>query len=223
MEWRGKRQRSESLSSESEAEGSMRSRTPSPKLAPTPKFHRGESPPKELLCTLPPTCSQPGKAQAFATQAELDAHQASLHQWVCRVPIRDKPGRLGEGQYVIVPEHFAGRSTFGKGNKWRECGKVFPEERLLDLVSCVCRFVPADRQHYTETHDPIARERQERGENIVSTVEMLSCVPILTSSSPAFSLKVSVTSFSRHRRRGDGISSMSTVSCRQLPTHHRAT
>lgn len=139
MEWRNKRRRSESLSSESEDEGSMRSRTPSPEPAPA-KFHRGESPPKELLCTLPPTCSQPGKAQAFATQAELDAHQASLHQWICRVPIRDKAGRVGEGEFVIVPEQFSGRSTAGKGNKWRECGKVFPDGRLLDLVSCRSRL-----------------------------------------------------------------------------------
>lgn len=104
---------------------------------PAPKYHRAPSPDRPFLCTLPPTCSQPGTSQAFASQADLDAHQDRLHRWMCRVPIRDKPGRVGEGEPVLIlPEQFAGRGPRGgtHGQRWRECGKVFPEERLLDLV-----------------------------------------------------------------------------------------
>ncbi|TXT06034.1 hypothetical protein VHUM_03507 [Vanrija humicola] len=104
-----------------------------------------------------PTCSQPGGATAFGTAAELEAHQAAMHRWVCAVPVREKPGRVPEGDAVlVVPEQFAGRSALGgagRVHRWRECGKVFPDERMLDL-------------HYTETHDAIARQRQERGEKI---------------------------------------------------------
>ncbi|KAL1409630.1 hypothetical protein Q8F55_003626 [Vanrija albida] len=120
------------------------------------KLYRLPEGDKPHLCTMAPSCSQPGSSQAFATAAELDAHQAAMHRWVCRVPVREKPGRVPEGEAVlVVPEQFAGRSPLarGLGHKWRECGKVFPDERMLDL-------------HYTETHDAIARERQERGEKI---------------------------------------------------------
>ncbi|GMK54251.1 hypothetical protein CspeluHIS016_0108370 [Cutaneotrichosporon spelunceum] len=135
----------------------------SPPHSPTPldyherpmKFHRaptsdqpGES--GEYVCTLPPTCSLPDEAQRFSSLAEMEAHQERMHRWMCRVPVRDKPGRVGEGATVIVPEQFmVGR----RGQRFRECGRVFPNERLLDL-------------HYTETHDPIAREKLERGEKI---------------------------------------------------------
>jgi len=113
---------------------------PSSPTSPAPKYHRAPSPDRQHLCTLPPTCSQPDTAQRFATLAELQAHQANFHQWVCRVAIRDKPGRVGEGAEVpvpVMPEHFAGRNPGGrgKGTRWRECGKVFPDGRLLDLVS----------------------------------------------------------------------------------------
>lgn len=113
---------------------------------PAPKYHRAPSPEREYLCTLPPTCAQPGTSQRFATQAALDAHQVRLHRWVCRVAVRDKPGRVGEGAQIVLPdgvpaalalpEHFSGRNPGGrgKGQKWRECGKIFPDGRLLDLV-----------------------------------------------------------------------------------------
>lgn len=104
---------------------------------PAPKLYRLPEGAKPYLCTMAPTCSQPGTAQAFATLPELEAHQAAFHRWVCRVPVREKPGRVPEGDAVlVVPEQFAGRSPVGsRGHKWRECGKVFPDERLLDLVS----------------------------------------------------------------------------------------
>lgn len=114
--------------------------------APAAKYHRAPSPEREHLCTLPPFCSQPDTAQRFATLEELEAHQTNFHQWVCRVAIRDKPGRVGEGAELpipVMPEHFAGRNPGGrgKGTRWRECGKVFPDGRLLELVSlCLNRY-----------------------------------------------------------------------------------
>lgn len=107
-----------------------------PEDVPT-KYHRAPSPDKEYLCTLPPTCSQPETAQRFASAAELDAHQTSFHKYLCRVPIRDKPGRIGEGALVpVMPEHFTGRMPGRAFNsKWRECGKAFPDGRLLEIVS----------------------------------------------------------------------------------------
>lgn len=134
-----KRARSVSVSSsDSSMSGDMDSlpSSPRPFSAPAAKYHRAPSPERIHLCTLAPTCSQPDTAQSFSSQTELDAHQASFHRWICHVPIRDKPGRIGEGDAVLfVPEQFAGRSPAGRTReRWRECGKVFPEERLLDLV-----------------------------------------------------------------------------------------
>ncbi|KAK8845326.1 hypothetical protein IAR55_006039 [Kwoniella newhampshirensis] len=140
------------------------------------KYHRAPSPThKPYSCTLPPTCSQPGTSTSYTTEAQLARHQDTFHRWICRVPIRDREGenRLrnnqkglspkGKGKeeadtgkeaeksmMVLVPEGFVG----GRGHRrWKECLKVFPDERLLDL-------------HYTETHDPIARERGANGEKI---------------------------------------------------------
>lgn len=120
---------------------SSSSASPSPPHSPTPldyherptKFHRAPTAEHEYVCTLPPACAQPGDAQTFESEADLEAHQERMHRWMCRVPIRDKPGRVGEGATVLVSEHFTGRLP-RPGQRFRECGKVFPNERLLDLV-----------------------------------------------------------------------------------------
>ncbi|KAL7419975.1 hypothetical protein Q5752_004938 [Cryptotrichosporon argae] len=167
---RVKRARSLSSSSSSSPASSSQS-SPS---RPTPKHHRLPSPAPDaaFLCTLPPTCSQPRTAQAFSSASELARHQEAYHRFVCRVPVRDRAGRDGRlldpaptnqdgaahGQHAggrgsaeWVPEQFQGRKTaFGR---WRECGKVLPDARLLEL-------------HEIETHDPLAQERQRRGEKI---------------------------------------------------------
>ncbi|BEI81384.1 hypothetical protein CcaverHIS002_0205440 [Cutaneotrichosporon cavernicola] len=90
------------------------------------KFHRAPCLDDTYHCTLPPSCWP--EAQSFACVADLEAHQDRMHRWMCRVPVRDKPGRIGEGATVLVPQQFY--------------------------------------RHYTETHDPIAREKLERGEKI---------------------------------------------------------
>ncbi|WVR03414.1 hypothetical protein IAU60_000405 [Kwoniella sp. DSM 27419] len=155
---RFKRARSISSDSSYSSDGSAGpSRTPSP----PPKYHRAPSPgTKPYSCHLPPTCSQPGTSTLYATQAELDRHQETFHRWVCRIPIRD---RLAEGAPKgkerdqtpsdgWVPEQFVGRKE-RDGKRWRECAKVFPDERILAL-------------HQTEVHDPIARQRKENGQKI---------------------------------------------------------
>lgn len=159
---RSKRARSLSSSSSSTSSAASsshsHSRSPSPTPSPPPKYHRASPSPHatfRFICTLPPTCSQPSTSTSYATLAELERHQEAFHRWVCRVPIRDReagPSRTrssnGKGKdqdYGGVdsrvpveddahrlPEGFVS----GYGNKaWKECGKVFPDERLLELVS----------------------------------------------------------------------------------------
>ncbi|WWD22276.1 hypothetical protein CI109_106767 [Kwoniella shandongensis] len=129
---------------------------------PPPKYHRAPSPTlKPYTCNIAPTCSQPGTSTSYSTEPELERHQETFHKWICRVPIRDKDSERGtstpekgkgraEEDGWSVPEGFV--STRGQ-KRWKECMKVFPEERLLEL-------------HHTETHDPIARERKESGAKI---------------------------------------------------------
>ena len=126
-----KRRRSPSLSSsEAGDDASVSSRSPSP----APKYHRSgagdEQQGNAFVCNLPPTCSQVHTSTSFATQAELQRHQETFHKWVCRVPVKDryKPGATSSG----VPEAFVSKK---KGWEWKECAKVFPDERLLNLVS----------------------------------------------------------------------------------------
>lgn len=151
---RGKRARSvSSASSSSEGAASDRSRSLSPQ--PVPKYHRSSSDAARqgaYLCTLPPTCSQPGTATSFASQPELDKHQESFHRWICHTPVRDREAAAAgpsrpftraaaqqagldtEDDGSRLPEAFV--SGYGK-RAWKECGKVFPEERLFDLVSAI--------------------------------------------------------------------------------------
>ena len=107
----------------------------SPSLSPAPKYHR-PSPstsftPLPYTCHLAPTCSQPSNSTSYATLRELDAHQQAFHRWICRTPIRVRPSETKDGE---VPQSFMRKTGEGKLG-WRECGKAFPEERLLALVS----------------------------------------------------------------------------------------
>ncbi|WWC97269.1 hypothetical protein V866_004148 [Kwoniella sp. B9012] len=154
---RSKRARSDSSSSSSSS-GSSSSRgeststyqTPSP---PPPKFHKGSSSPNEatkpFLCVLPPTCSQPGTSTSYSSQEELDRHQNTFHKWICHVPIRDREFASPDEQ---VPEGFIG-GRMNKGKRMKECLKVFPDERLLEI-------------HHTEVHDPITRKKKDNGQRI---------------------------------------------------------
>ena len=134
VEWgRVKRQRSLTPSSVS-SNASNDSRSPSPSLSPAPKYHRKSTSPgpssRPYICTLPPTCSQPSTSSSYAAEAELLRHQQTFHRWVCRTPMKDR-GKKSFNDNAL-PEALLSRK---KGWEWKECGKVFPDERLLNLVS----------------------------------------------------------------------------------------
>lgn len=126
-----KRRRSPSVDSSS-SEGSSFSdtadlRSPSP----PPKYHRGTLPVHlPFACNLPPTCSQPDTSTSYATEGELERHQEIFHRWVCHVPIKDRTHTVPLNG---IPESFVSRR--GKDWEFKECGKVFPDEWLLNLVS----------------------------------------------------------------------------------------
>lgn len=117
---------------------------PSPSPSPSPPAKLSHLPtPLPYPCTLPPTCHL--HHTHYQSPYHLERHHDIFHRWVCTAPVR-----VRDEHPEHIPESFAAQ----KGcKKWRECLKVFPEARLLDL-------------HYTETHDPIARERQKNGEKI---------------------------------------------------------
>ena len=136
-----KRSRSVSSSSASSV-NSAYSDASSISFGPAPKYHRAaqsSSTPHAFICSLPPTCSVEEASSSYATESELLRHQSAFHKWICRTLIRDK-----FGDDVISN----GILDKGKQKAWVECAKVFPEERLLTLVSvCVLtasRHIGAD-------------------------------------------------------------------------------
>jgi hypothetical protein len=128
----GKRGRSDSLSSTSSASTSNSQASSSRSLSPVNKILRSTSTPREVIeCNLPPTCFP--TSQTFETTSELERHQLAFHTFICRTPVRDKPVNGAEaGNPSAVPMEFSSR----KRNEWRECRKIFPDQRILDLVSC---------------------------------------------------------------------------------------
>lgn len=136
---------------------------PSPSPSPPAKLSHLPTP-RPYTCTLPPTCHV--HHTHYHSQYHLERHHDIFHRWVCTASVRAKDEDADD-----VPQSFVAQRGW---KKWRECLKVFPEERLLDLVrlhvvSCLMHvsLIADITQHYTETHDPIARERQKNGEKIV--------------------------------------------------------
>jgi hypothetical protein len=133
-----KRGRSDSLSSVSSAGSSLSSTSTSP--APLNKVQRASPTPAsdELECSLPPTCFP--VSRAFSSATELERHQQAFHTFICRKLVRDKEkmvrDRAGpsESDPWGVPREFSSRIKKGDYG-WKECRKVFPDQRLLDLVS----------------------------------------------------------------------------------------
>ncbi|XAO26370.1 hypothetical protein I312_105207 [Cryptococcus bacillisporus CA1280] len=119
-----------------------RDNPPSPSPSPPAKLSHLPTP-RPYTCTLPPTCHV--HHTHYHSQYHLERHHDIFHRWVCTASVRVK-----EDHAEDIPQSFVAQRGW---KKWRECLKVFPEERLLDL-------------HYTETHDLIARERQKNGEKI---------------------------------------------------------
>lgn len=143
----GKRARSDSISSSSsigsgntddpDLEGSS-SPPPYNKIQRSdPRSTDSEGPDDKHQCNLPPTCFP--ESRSFSNTVELERHQLAFHTYICRTLVRDKTGSTSQGgmgssaQGVWdVPREFTSRHG---GDRWKECRKVFPDERLLDLVS----------------------------------------------------------------------------------------
>jgi hypothetical protein len=127
----GKRGRSDSLSSAASASTSHSQASSSRSLSPVNKILRSTSTPREVIeCNLPPTCFP--TSQTFETSSELERHQLAFHTFICRTPVRDKTVDGSAGDPAAVPMEFSSR----KRNEWKECRKIFPDQRILDLVSC---------------------------------------------------------------------------------------
>jgi hypothetical protein len=131
----GKRGRSDSLSSTSSASTSHTQASSSRSLSPVNKIFRSTSTPLEVIeCNLPPTCFP--TSQTFETISELERHQLAFHTFICRTPVRDKTVDEAAGDPSAVPMEFSSR----KRNEWKECRKIFPDQRILDLVGCFFEF-----------------------------------------------------------------------------------
>ncbi|BGP56764.1 hypothetical protein JCM8202v2_004394 [Rhodotorula sphaerocarpa] len=131
-----KRRRSPSLASSS----SSGSRSPSP--LPSTKIVRSSSPSSAAVwtCSLPPSCD--AVPSVHPTLASLEAHHRTYHAHVCVAP----PPTL---DFAIGRPHAERRDPAGNVI----CGRVFPDERFLQL-------------HLVECHDEMAQIRRERGEKI---------------------------------------------------------
>jgi len=127
----GKRGRSDSLSSTSSASTSHSRASSSRSLSPVNKILRSTSTPREVIeCNLPPTCFP--TSQTFETTSELERHQLAFHTFICRTPVRERGvDGAGASDPSVIPMEFSSR----KRNEWKECRKIFPDQRILDLVS----------------------------------------------------------------------------------------
>jgi hypothetical protein len=130
----GKRGRSDSLSSCSSTSTTNSKASSSRSLSPVNKILRPTTTPGQVIeCNLPPTCLP--TSQTFDTTAELERHQLAFHTYICRTPVRDRTamavGEGGPSNSSAVPMEFKSRQR----NEWKECRKIFPDQRILDLVS----------------------------------------------------------------------------------------
>ncbi|GAA5860236.1 hypothetical protein JCM1840_002831 [Sporobolomyces johnsonii] len=139
--------RPRSASSASAASSSSSSSTP---LSPSTKAIRPSSPPPPLYtCSLPPTCHV--TPSVHSTSESLDAHWHTYHAFVCSAPppsaefARSKSKDKGKEPARLGPAH--------EGEAAATCGRLFPDERILQL-------------HLTECHDELAQLRRERGDKI---------------------------------------------------------
>lgn len=110
---------------------------PSPSPSPPAKLSHLPTP-RPYTCTLPPTCHV--RHTHCQSPYHLGRHHDIFHRWVCTAAVR-----VRDEHPEHVPEGFVAQK--GPASKWRECLKVFPEQRLLDLVRCRLVSVAA-----TDTH-----------------------------------------------------------------------
>lgn len=127
-----KRQRSvSSASSSSSASTSSSSSSPSRSARPSasPASKHSRLPPSlsssSHTCSLPPTCD--ADPPTFASADEVESHYRKLHSLVCECEVDAEPadGTLERGG-----------NEKGKARAHQtKCGAIFPEQRLMDLVS----------------------------------------------------------------------------------------
>jgi hypothetical protein len=123
--YRLKRSRSSSSSSSASTSHSRSSFSPSP--GPQTKYHRTITPSTSSLytCDSPPTCHGQDQQCTFQSLADLETHKERFHRYICEAQVRDKA-----------------ETAAGEEKRWKACGKVFPEERLLELVRrATCRIL----------------------------------------------------------------------------------
>ncbi|KAG8905185.1 hypothetical protein FRB99_000550 [Tulasnella sp. 403] len=104
------------------------SSTSSTTSTPSPKVKRKSLPSQVFTCTLPPTCNPPQPPTILLSSKEFESHYTTYHTHVCNASEKKTPN--------------ARESV---------CGKVFPDNRLLEL-------------HFAECHDPLIAVRRDRGE-----------------------------------------------------------
>ncbi|GAA6004077.1 hypothetical protein JCM10207_002414 [Rhodosporidiobolus poonsookiae] len=113
--------------------------------SPTAKALRPSSPlPSRYACTLPPSCHE--TPTSFSSLDSLEAHHRNYHAFVCTAAPTTAEHAKGKGN--------ARQRYSADGERMEDvCGRVFPDERILQL-------------HLTECHDELAQLRSERGEKI---------------------------------------------------------
>ncbi|GAA5937648.1 hypothetical protein JCM10213_008423 [Rhodosporidiobolus nylandii] len=97
-------------------------------------------------CTLPPSCNE--TPTTFSSLDSLEAHNRVYHAFVCRAAPPTADWAVGKGKGKERERYE------GEGEHLEQvCGRVFPDERMLEL-------------HLTEVHDELAQLKSERGEKI---------------------------------------------------------
>ncbi|BGP09721.1 hypothetical protein JCM10049v2_005594 [Rhodotorula toruloides] len=133
--------RPRSASGSSDSSGSL-STPPSP----SNKVYRSSSPSQsQWTCTLPPTCDRTPSTFS-SSSSSLEAHHRVYHAFVCTAPPSTFDFAIGKSE----KKRYRYRED---GRRERICGRVFPDERMLQL-------------HLTECHDELAQLKHERGEKI---------------------------------------------------------
>ncbi|POY70427.1 hypothetical protein BMF94_6574 [Rhodotorula taiwanensis] len=109
---------------------------------PSTKLVRSSAPsdPATWTCSLPPSCDS--VPSLHPSLASLEAHHRTYHAHVCLAPPTTNAFAIGR-------PHAERRQPTGEVI----CGRVFPDERFLEL-------------HLVECHDEMAQIRRERGETI---------------------------------------------------------
>ncbi|GAA5889171.1 hypothetical protein JCM8208_007791 [Rhodotorula glutinis] len=97
-------------------------------------------------CSLPPSCHH--QPSSHPSLSSLEAHHRTFHSFVCTAPPPHYEWAVAKGRYE-GREHYVGSGEA----KELVCGRVFPDDRFLQL-------------HLAECHDELAQVRRERGEKI---------------------------------------------------------